>query len=146
MNDPAKYNAWFRNSLSKHHPDLISVIEDREHQGLSYLRGSIVHDDPRRSIVISNYGGEITVAIDRHHVHFDHEAETTWDEDFAEAIEWIHDLITGQVFVCSKFDGDRFSSSLSTYSLNDVQLRRGERLEVICYPETGFREIHNDDD
>jgi hypothetical protein len=135
MDRVSKYNEWFRVTLGKSHPVLITLIERREHQGYAYFCGTIDHQDVGKVIRISNYGGEITVLVGLHHVHFGHESEATWDADFAEAMDWISELMEGKVFVCSKYFGEIFLSSLSTPTPNTVPLNEGERLEVLRYPD-----------
>jgi hypothetical protein len=140
------YNAWFLIQLGKYHPKLFGSIEKCEHEGIYYLRATINHEDSRRIIRVSNYGCEITVTIDTHHAHFDHESKADRDNDFEEAMDWINDVLNGQVFVCSKYVGDKLVSSCSTYSSDDLAFKDGERVEVLCYPEIGVREIRSTND
>jgi len=141
MTTQSDYNTWFRAQLGKYYPKLFGSIEEIEYNGITYLRAIINHEDSRRIIRVSNYGGEITVTLHTHHAHFDHESKGDRDRDFEEAMNWINDIQNGRVFVCSKYAGDKLISSLSTYSLDDFALKDGERVEVLCYPETGVREI-----
>ena len=137
MTSQAEYNAWFREMILTHCPELFAEVLELEHDGVRYLEAVIPHEDERRVIRLSTYGRELTPHIHNHHRHMDQFIDDNHEEEFQSAIGWIRDVMADKVFICSEFSGDRLVCSLSTYALADLSPRAGRRIEVLTYSGDG---------
>jgi len=135
MKDQREYNEWFQAMIMKHCPDLFAEIAEKEHQGNKYLEATIPHSDKNRIIHLSTYGRELTAYVHRHHCHFDQYSDDDHDEEFLSAIGWIRDFMQNRIFICTHYNGDRISSSMSTYDSQSLQPRKNCRMEVLTYSE-----------
>ena len=135
MSQQREYNEWFRAMVAKHCPDLFIEISEKVHEGTEYLLATIPHSDERKVISLSTCGRELTPFIHTHHSHFDQFADDDHEEEFLSTIEWIRDFMASRLFICTQYDRDRVTSTMSTYDPDDLKPRENCRMEVLTYSD-----------
>ena len=133
MSQQCEYNEWFRDMVAKHCPDLFTEISVKEHEGSEYLLATIPHSDERKIISLSTYGRELTPFIHTHHSHFDQFEDDDHEEEFLSTIGWIRDFMDGKLFIGTQYEGDRITSTMSTYDPEDIKPLENCRMEVLTY-------------
>lgn len=135
MSQQREYNEWFLEMVAKHCPDLFAEISVNEHEGTEYLLATIPHTDERKVISLSTYGRELTPFIHTHHSHFDQFEDDDHEAEFLSTIGWIRDLMDSKFFIGTQYEGDRITSTMSTYDRDDLKPRKNCRMEVLTYSD-----------